>query len=185
MHQWYVEARSKAEAAQAQQGLLARVAKRDGEALTELVMTYDSEIVRFCYLVSGDPELARDATQNAWYRLWRDPPRMRDESRLRSWLLSVAANEARQMMRRRGIGRVREIEAASRTRVTDDTTDARLDLAALLRRLDPSERELLALRYGLELSSVDIGALLGLSAEGVRTRLHRLIGRLRRELGDE
>jgi len=179
-----MEARPKAEAGLAQRRLLERVAQRDRDALTDLVIAYDADIVRFCYLISTDAELARDATQGAWFKLWSDPPRLRDDSRLRSWLLSVAANETRQQMRRRRIGRVREIQAMTRLPTADQAAEDRLDLRELLARLEPAERELLALRYGLEMSSADIGTHLGVSAEGARTRLHRLLARIRREMGD-
>ena len=187
MHQSHVEARAEVEAgAQPVDHVLVRLARRDEAALTELVAAHDSDMVRLSFMVCGDREIARDATQQAWYRVWAKPPSLRDETRLRSWLLSVAANEARQMMRRRGIGRVREIQA-SRT-FEDfgvDQSAVRLDLTAALRSLTVDERELLGLRYGLDMSSAEIGSHLGISAEGVRTRLHRLLARIRKDLEHE
>jgi len=60
----------------------------------------------------------------------------------------------------------------------------RLDLVNALRRLKPDERSLIAMRYGAELDSSEIGPLLGISASGVRARLFRIMGRLRKELDD-
>jgi RNA polymerase sigma factor (sigma-70 family) len=60
-----------------------------------------------------------------------------------------------------------------------------LDLGALLVRLDPADRQLLALRYLGDMTAEQIGEALGLSASGVRSRLSRLIARLREELGDD
>jgi len=51
--------------------------------------------------------------------------------------------------------------------------------------LDPDERTLLALRFGAGLDSSQIAAQLGMSASGVRSRLSRLIDRLRVDLGHE
>ena len=186
MHQSDVEARAQVDGAgPLSEHVMVRLSRREQSALTELVTAYDGDMVRLCYLVSGDRELARDAVQNAWFRAWSKPPTLRDATRVRSWLLSVAANEARQMMRRRGIGRVREL-AATRPAADFDpqASDARLDLTAILRRLDDADRELLALRYGLEMSSAEIAQHFGISSEGVRTRLHRLLGRMRKELGN-
>jgi RNA polymerase sigma factor (sigma-70 family) len=166
--------------------LLDRVRQKDEAAMAELVAAHDAEMVRLSYVVCGDRELARDATQTAWHRLWQSPPRLRDESRLRSWLLSVAANEARQQSRRRAVGRVKEIRAHRPAAPVDGTTsELRLDLQSALERLASPERELLGLRFVLGMTSAEIGAHLGLSAEGARTRLHRVVARLRRELGDE
>jgi RNA polymerase sigma-70 factor (ECF subfamily) len=161
--------------------LLARVAAGDRGAFTQLVEEHDADMSRLCFVICGDAELARDATQNAWHRLWRRPPRLREESKLRSWLLSVAANEARQMIRRRRRGSELEARSASGSPEPPDPV-ARLDLAASLARLTSDERELLALRYLLGLSSAEIAEHLRLTPEGARSRLHRLIGRLRLEM---
>jgi RNA polymerase sigma-70 factor, ECF subfamily len=166
--------------------IVARLARRDQAALTQLVAAYDADMVRLCFMVCGDHDIARDATQNAWYRVWSKPPELRDETRMRSWLLSVAANEARQIMRRRGIGRVREISAANPPLSFDaGRSDSRIDLAAVLRGLEPDDRLLLGLRYGLDMNSTQIATHLGISPEGVRTRLHRLLARVRKDLGHE
>ncbi len=164
--------------------LLKRIAQGDHGAFTELVEAHDADMVRLSFLISGDIEVARDATQNAWHKLWSKPPTLRDEAKLGPWLLSVAANEARQMMRRRRTGRVRELQSVGRS-PAEGTSDIRIDLESALRGLDPSERELLGLRYLLGWSSEEIGRHIGLSAEGVRSRLHRLLQRMRADFGDE
>jgi len=49
-------------------------------------------------------------------------------------------------------------------------------------RLDPADRGLLAMRYLAGLTAEEIGTATGRSASGVRTRLSRLIARLREDL---
>ncbi len=163
--------------------MLARVRRGDHAAFTELVVAHDADMVRLCLVVYRDPDLARDAVQSAWHRLWSQPPNLRDETKLRSWLLSVAANEARQQLRRKRVGVVRELRARPAPGPSDPAGEVdRLDLDDALARLDPSERELLGLRYVLGMSSGEIGAHLGLSPEGVRSRLQRLLTRMRKDL---
>lgn len=163
--------------------VLARVRQGDHAAFTELVVAHDADMVRLCLVICRDPDLARDATQNAWHRLWSRPPTLRDEAKLRSWLLSVAANEARQQARRRRTGVVRELRAHETPASTDPAVEiSRLDLDDALARLDPAERELLGLRYALGMNSNEIAAHLSLSPEGVRSRLHRLLTRMRKDL---
>lgn len=59
---------------------------------------------------------------------------------------------------------------------------ATVDLARALRGLKPDDRSLLALRFVAGLDSTEIAAHLGVSASGVRSRLSRLIERLRTDL---
>jgi DNA-directed RNA polymerase specialized sigma24 family protein len=49
-------------------------------------------------------------------------------------------------------------------------------------RLEPADRALLAMRYLAGLSAEEIGVATGLTGSGVRTRLSRLIARLREDL---
>ena len=60
-----------------------------------------------------------------------------------------------------------------------------MDLSDALARLEPDDRALLALRFAAGFDATEIGCALGISASGVRSRLARLITRLRKELGDD
>ena len=59
-----------------------------------------------------------------------------------------------------------------------------MDLAGALAKLDTRDRAIIGLRYIGGLESAEIGQAIGMSASGVRVRLHRLLERLRKELGD-
>jgi RNA polymerase sigma-70 factor, ECF subfamily len=61
----------------------------------------------------------------------------------------------------------------------------RLTLAAALSSLDDRSRELLALRYGADLSARQIGIILGLKTNAVDVALHRALARLRMLLEEQ
>jgi DNA-directed RNA polymerase specialized sigma24 family protein len=98
--------------------------------------------------------------------------------------MAIAANEARQLMRRERRHVVIEISAADVSAVGGDPAgrSAQLDLGAALRGLDPLDRTILALRHVAAFDATEIGRVVGMSPSGVRTRLARLLGRLRSEL---
>ena len=58
----------------------------------------------------------------------------------------------------------------------------RLDLRGAVSRLDERDRELLALRYGADLTARQIAELLDLKTNAVEVALHRALDRLRRQL---
>jgi RNA polymerase sigma factor (sigma-70 family) len=64
----------------------------------------------------------------------------------------------------------------------DDLAHNRLDLRAALERLDERDRELLALRYGADLTARQIAELLELKTNAVEVALHRALARLREGL---
>ena len=164
-----------------------QAAAGDTVAFARIVAAYHGDMTRVAYVVSGgDQELADDAVQAAWSVAWQKLGSLRDPERLKSWLVSVAANEARQASRRRRRRAVVEIEVDPPDGVARDPADraAALDLEDALRHLSADERALLALRYEAGLDSAEIGALAGRPAATVRWRLARLRDRLRKELSD-
>lgn len=158
----------------------------DEVAFARIVAAYHGDMVRVAYGICGDPDLALDATQSAWLIAWRKLRTVREPDHLRSWLVAVAANEARHVVRRRHPGRVVELVLDPPGTAGHDPADevSRVDLVNALRRLTPDERTLIAMRYGAGLDSSEIAPHLGISASGVRARLLRLMGRLRKELED-
>lgn len=165
---------------------IAEAAAGDVAALARIVDAHHDDMSRLCFVICGDADLAQDAVQAAWPVAWRKLGSLRDPDRLRPWLMSVAANEARQLLRRRRRQAVVGIEVADVGSSAGDPAGgaALMDLATALRRLSPDERSLLALRYVSGLDATEIGQALGLSSSGVRSRLSRLLSRLRTELHD-
>src|SRR4051794_9995995 len=74
----------------------------DEAAFARLVERHHPSMVKVAYAVCGDAEGARDATQNAWAIAWRRLPTLRDHTQVRAWLVAIAANEARQALRKGG-----------------------------------------------------------------------------------
>jgi RNA polymerase sigma factor (sigma-70 family) len=147
----------------------------------QLVSQHHNRLLRLAQVMSGDRDLAEDAVQACWHALWQAGDQIRDPERVDAWLRTVTMNEVRRQLRRqrmRGIlqGRLRMPEPVL-------PTDARhLDLRRALAGLDLRDRQLLALRFGVGLSSAEIGAQLGMSAPAARVRLQRVLARLRKEL---
>jgi RNA polymerase sigma-70 factor (ECF subfamily) len=123
-----------------------------------------------------------DAVQGAWVRAWRSMRGLRDPARLRPWLMSIAANEARQLVRSANRRSAHE-RAWEMPEPADPTRRAELlDLAAALQRIDPGDRRLIALRHLAGLTSEEIARELGRSPASVRGRLARALARLRLEM---
>jgi RNA polymerase sigma-70 factor (ECF subfamily) len=165
--------------------VVARAASGDVRALEQIVARYHDDMTRVCVVVcGGDADLAQDAVQSAWPIIWQKLGTLRDSGHLRSWLLTVAANEARQLVRRRRRHVVVELDIADVASNVNDPADSigSVDLRAAVRRLDAEDRTLLALRYVAGFDSSELGRAMAMSPSGVRSRLERLTARLRREL---
>ena len=159
----------------------------DEAAFTRIIEAHHHDMTRVAYLICGDLDAADEAVQAAWPIAWRKLGSLREPGRLRPWLVSIAANEARQLIRRRRRRSVIELAVADRTLTGVDPAAGvgDLDLANALARLHPDDRALLALRYVAGFDSTELARATGRSASGTRARLARLLARLRQELGDE
>lgn len=168
--------------------LVHRARGGDARAFESIVRLHDADMTRVCFVICGDQDLAEEAVAEAWPIAWRRLDSLREPERLRPWLVSVAANQARQLLRQRRRRSVVELDVAERAaaRATEQWGSAAdLDLANALARLKPEDRALLALRYVAGFDATELSRAIGLSPSGTRVRMARLLQRLRKELGDD
>ena len=166
---------------------VAMAAAGDRIAFARLVDAYYADTMRVAFVVAGgDREVAEDAVQAAWSIAWQKIGSLRDSERLKPWLFTVTANEARQLARRRYRHPVVEIDVAACDPAGPDPCSlvGGIDLRRALAHLAPEDRSLLALRYVAGLDSSEIAALTKKPASSVRGRLAVLLARLRKELSD-
>jgi RNA polymerase sigma-70 factor (ECF subfamily) len=169
-------------------GLVASAAAGDEAAFGSIVAMHHEDMRRVCVVVVGDDRIAEEAVAAAWAIAWRKLGSLRDPSRLRPWLVSVAVNEARQLLRaqrRRSLVELPVVDVEERAGGLDpDAAIGSIDLRNALNRLRPEDRALLAMRYVAGFDATELGQATGRSPSGTRARLARLLERLERELGD-
>ena len=168
-------------------GVVASAAAGDDVAFARIVAAHHEDMRRVCVVITGSQTIADEAVQAAWGIAWRKLGSLRDPERLRPWLVSVAVNEARQALRkRRRLWRLESGPDAPRVPSGPDPalSASAIDLRAAIARLDPDDRALLAMRYVAGFDATELATATGLSPSGVRSRLERLLARLRRELSD-
>jgi RNA polymerase sigma-70 factor (ECF subfamily) len=158
----------------------------DEAAFRWIVETHISAMTQVCFVVCGDREIADEAVAASWPIAWQKLSSLRDPSSLRPWLVTIAANQARQLAGRRRLRTLREIPVQD-TEVATMPLDraAQMDLANALNRLGPDDRALLALRYVAGLNATELARATGLTPSGTRARLARLLDRMRTELRDD
>ena len=166
---------------------VADAAAGDTTAFARIVAAHHDEMARLAFVICGDQSAAQDAAQSAWSIAWRKLGSVREPDRLRSWLLTVAANEARRLVRNQRRRRLVDIVIAD---IGSDRSDPSAgaeatDLGVALRRLSPDDRSLLSLRYVAGFDATEIGRALSMTPSGVRSRLSRLVAHLRTELRND
>ena len=169
---------------------------RDGDtaAYERLVSRHAQVAFRVACVLSGSAADAEEAAQDAFVKAYRALGRFRVGSPWRPWLLSIVANEARN--RRRAAGRrarvqMRAAEEVPVAPVAPSTEAAVLvaerdaTLRAALAALPERDREVVYLRYFLDLGEAEMAAVLDCRPGTVKSRLSRALDRLRATMEEQ
>jgi RNA polymerase sigma factor (sigma-70 family) len=170
----------------------------DRVAYGELVRRHQHAALRLAAAVCGSTEEARDIVQDALVKGYRSLDRFRGDAPVRSWLLRIVANDAKNAVRARvrRLGREERYEGLDRVSSSNAGDLVAEQVAAhdesgrvlqLLSRLEHRDREILACRFVAGLSEGDTAATLGIPVGTVKSRTARALDRARvllREAGD-
>ena len=162
---------------------------QDTNSAVNFEALYQRELPRvynfFRYQI-GDDQLAEDLTAATFEKAWKHRDRYRaDLASFSTWLFTIARRIAADHYRkRRPAVALDDISLASDGHVVEDAAQKHADfatLAILLTRLAERERELVALKYGADLTNRAIASISGLSESNVSTILHRVTKQLREQ----
>jgi RNA polymerase sigma-70 factor (ECF subfamily) len=162
--------------------LLERSVAGDRLAFERLFRPLYEDGFRLAAAMLSDASLAEDAVQEALLKAWRKLYTFRSGHDVRPWFLTIVANQCRSVRRGRwwSVQRFAEMDTPA---PGEPATAERLDLEAALGRLPRKARLLLVLRYYLDMSFEEIGAVVGASPTAAKSSTHRALVRLRSEWG--
>ena len=162
--------------------VLERARRGDEQAFESILRPVIQPAYRLALAMLGDREAAEDAVQEMALKGWRCRGRLRPETgTARPWFLAIVANECRMARRRRSWTTLRFANPLERPAADVDVA-GRLDLRDAIDRLPYHDRELLHLYFVLDLPAAEVAEVLGINVGAVKSRLHRITGRLRPRL---
>jgi RNA polymerase sigma factor (sigma-70 family) len=165
---------------------LVLAARTDLAAFEPLYRAYADRIYRYCLRRLDDPERAADATSTIFIKAMQSISTCQPDS-FRSWLFSIAHNVTIDAHRTRRIhAGLDDAAALSSLDATPEdaalSSEARLEIVALLNHLTPDQRQVVELRLA-GLDGYEIADALGRSRTAVDTAQSRAVSRLRKLLG--
>ena len=168
------------------QSAVEQARRGDERAWRELYDAHANLVFRLAYRVVNDRDAALDVVQEAFVKASRAIDRFRGDSSFRSWIASIALNEARSWLRKRA--RARQVgldsvaEPADESRGADEAvSDADLADRALefIDTLPDQQRDAVIFRTTEGLSYKEIAEALGTSEGSARVSYHHGISKLR------
>ncbi len=166
--------------------LVRRARGGDNRAMDLLVRRHHGVVYRVAFSMLGDRDVAQDVTQDTFLKAFRGLSSFRGDAAFRTWLITIAMNEARGALRRRA--RRRETTLENTPPVADEEPDpAERSVVAdqvrraleLLKRLPEKQRLAVTLRVQEGMSFREIGDAIGSSEGAARVNYFHGIRRLR------
>lgn len=158
--------------------LLARVAKRDREALSEVYVRFQRPLFRYLFHLLGRKELAEDVLQEVMVIVWQKAHTFQMTGQAARWIFGIAHHQAFKMLRRDTNTTHLELEVA--LSLPDDALDPEADIlrqatrdeiAKALACLTPEHREALELAFFQDFSSKEIAEIVNIPLGTVKSRL--------------
>jgi RNA polymerase sigma-70 factor (ECF subfamily) len=165
-----------------EQELITMVLSGRTEAFEPLVSPYRGPLLALAYRLTRDREDAREVAQEAFLKAFRSLGRFDLSRSFRNWLFQIAANEARDRLRRakrmraafEAAAREQPAPAAGGTSAPEagrERNETRSEILSALDSLGPREREVFVLRDLEELDIRETARVLGCSSISVRVNL--------------
>lgn len=145
-------------------------------------------LVRLAVLLVGDVATAEDVVQDAFLGLQRAASRLRTPDSVLPYARTSVVNGCRSVQRRRRsirrLGTTREVAESSAESIAMLSQERR-EVVLAVRRLAPRRREVLVLRYYLDLTDAEIAAVMGISETTVRSTAARALRAMARALKED
>jgi RNA polymerase sigma-70 factor (sigma-E family) len=156
-------------------------------AVEELYAGHYRRLVRLSVLLVRDVETAEEVVQDAFVAMhgrWRS---LREPDKALAYLRQVVVNRSRSVLRHRGVQASYTPPRALDGPGADEqalVSDRRATVLDAMRALPDRQREVLALRYYLDLSEAEIATTLGISRGAVKSHASRGIAAMRAVMED-
>lgn len=162
-------------------GLLA-VIKQQGpgclKAASLLLSRYEKAVHKRCYFYLGNQHDAEDATQEALFKAYRGILTFKGESSFKTWLYAIAGNQCKNVAAKRArlimsehlTSLIAIHECYSRFQ---DNFDENEQVRKAINHLPESAKEIISLRFYLDLPLEEIAGILGIGLSATKMRLYR------------
>jgi RNA polymerase sigma-70 factor (ECF subfamily) len=171
--------------------LIARARAGEHEAFRLIFERYAKPILSFIHEMVRERDLAEELAQETFVRAFKNLDRLRDDTKLATWLFGIGKNVARESLRSRnkrthdqGQLDAAEIDTVTQVSPSEQLFSKELDTAIrrALEALDDDHRLVFILKVYQQCRYHEIAEITGFSVSKVKTDLHRARVELRRRM---
>jgi RNA polymerase sigma-70 factor (ECF subfamily) len=177
--------------------IVERSKNKDNKAFKVLFEIFYEDVYKTSYFMTRDPSLAEDATQEAFCKAFEKLDTLRESKKFGPWVKSIAARSAVDIMRQRQHFTVMEditgfpqddyINTMPQSLPENETVKHELQsrIKEAIYALNPIHRQVIVMKYYLNLNTREIADTLHLPIGTVKSRLYRALKQLKISLKPE
>ena len=147
---------------------------RPEERISQMIKTYEKDLLRLCRVYLKEESLAEDAMQETFIKAYKNLHTFRGDSSDKTWLFSIAINVCRDMQRTswfRNISRMASLDSVQiQQPQKSEISHALMDE---IMRLPKKYREVILLYYYEDMKQNEIAEILGVSVTTVCRRIEK------------
>jgi RNA polymerase sigma-70 factor, ECF subfamily len=163
--------------------LVLRAQSGEREAVDELVRLWHGRLWRMALAKLNDQDAAWDVAQDAWLKIIRGLPRLREPEAFGCWAMQIVSNTTCEWLRRQRT-HANSIDRLSATAEQTKPITASID-SQLLSSLPEAQMQTLVLYYWEQMSVSEIAETIGVPVGTVKSRLYHARNALKLLLGEE
>ena len=150
------------------------------EQLSRLVLLYEKDMLKLCFVYLRAMELARDALQESYLKAYRSLDSYQGSASEKTWLTRIVINTCKDFRRSAWFRLGRQTVSADSLPLSVPPPDVvHMDLMTAIMKLPVKQREVILLKYQQGLNNQEIAGLLHLSPMAVSKRMNKAYERLR------
>ncbi|WP_223701610.1 RNA polymerase sigma factor [Sutcliffiella deserti] len=174
--------------------LYERIRSKDKEALEELYDRYEKVLYSFLIKVTGDEEIAEEAIQDVFMKLWQGSTGSYDSTKgkFSSWLFTVARNKALDIIRKKARAKSISIDEVEPFLSSDDSPEQQTEwkeeqekIRKAVSTLSDEQKKMVHYMYFKGYTQQKIAELTGTPLGTVKGRLRLALKKLKRTLIEE
>jgi len=156
-------------------------------AYEALMKRHDQLLYRVCYRLLGNPDDAKDVSQEVMIKVFGYLPKFEGRSMFKTWLMQIARNTCFTMQAK--LKRQRELRDILEHETDEGAGDRILteamDVDTILSTLNKQDKEVLVMRYIAELQFDEIAEVCDISLSAAKMRVYRATEALKKKMATE
>lgn len=170
--------------------LFRKFMRKDEETFEQIVKEYEKQLIAIATIKLKDSSLAYDAVQETFISLYLNYGKIKDKTKLKSWLAVVLMNNCNRLNNKKEMSELsfEGEELENKISIGEEEFEKifnELDFISSIDFLSEEEREIITMYYSQNYTAKDISNVLNLNEGTIKSKLSRARVKIKNKFGGE